>query len=70
MILLRLRRIGRQDACPTDYTTPMPLTPPASVVELLQAMIRIDSVNGAVTGVDRAEQPLADWLAKVSRASR
>lgn len=46
----------------------MPLTPPASVVELLQAMIRIDSVNGAVTGVDRAEQPLADWLAQVAGA--
>lgn len=41
----------------------MAMTPPASVIELLQAMVRIDTVNGAVTGVQRAEAPLAELLA-------
>ncbi|MFI4860448.1 MAG: M20 family metallopeptidase [Phycisphaerales bacterium JB063] len=44
----------------------MPPTPPANVIELLQAMIRIDSVNGAVTGRPRAEEALATMLAKLA----
>lgn len=41
-------------------------TPPGSVIELLQSMVRIDTVNGAMTGVERAEQPLTDLLAGIA----
>lgn len=41
---------------------------PASVIELLQAMVRIDSVNSALTGRPNAEAQLVDLLARVAGA--
>ncbi|MEM9416609.1 MAG: M20/M25/M40 family metallo-hydrolase [Planctomycetota bacterium] len=43
-------------------------TTPANVIELLQAMVRIDSVNGAVTGKTRAEDELAGMLTQLASA--
>ena len=40
----------------------MALRAPESVTELLQAMVRLDSVNGALTGKDQAEAELVDLL--------
>lgn len=45
-----------------------PAAPPRSVIELLQAMVAIDSVNGRITGREAAERPLADYLAGVAQA--
>lgn len=42
-------------------------TLPNNVIELLQAMVRIDSVNGALTGKANAEAPLVDMLASVAK---
>jgi len=39
---------------------------PDTVIELLQAMVQIDSVNGAVTGKPDAERELGDLLAKLA----
>ncbi|XAL99488.1 M20/M25/M40 family metallo-hydrolase [Phycisphaeraceae bacterium D3-23] len=44
----------------------MPQTPPANVIELLQAMVRIDSVNGKVTGRACAEDELAAMLTRLA----
>jgi len=44
---------------------PTPLVP-ETVAELLQAMVRIDSVNTAVSGKPRAEAELVDYLAKLA----
>lgn len=39
---------------------------PDNLVELLQAMVRIDSVNGSVSGRSCAEVELGDWLEKTT----
>lgn len=44
----------------------MPTRPPATVIELLQAMVRVDTVNGALTGKARAEDELVELLAKLA----
>jgi len=44
----------------------MTLKTPESVIELLRAMVRVDSVNGALTGRAQAESELVDWLAAVA----
>ena len=40
----------------------------ASVIELLQAMVRIDSVNSAMSGKPKAESALGDYLVKCAKA--
>ena len=41
-------------------------TLPQTPVELLQRMVRFDSVNGALTARERTEAELADWLESVA----
>ncbi len=40
---------------------------PDNVIETLQAMVRIDSVNSAVSGKPKAEAALCDWLEKTAK---
>jgi acetylornithine deacetylase len=42
----------------------MPTTPPDSVIELLRAMVRVDTVNTALSGKPEAEAELVDLLAR------
>lgn len=42
--------------------------PPDSLVQTLQQMVRIDSVNGALTGKPCAESAAADWVERIARA--
>lgn len=42
----------------------MPNPLPETVIELLQAMVRVDSVNSALTGKEQAEAQLVDLLAQ------
>ena len=46
----------------------MPFSPPESVDQLLQCMVRLDSVNSAISLRSRPEQPLADFLAQAAAA--
>jgi acetylornithine deacetylase/succinyl-diaminopimelate desuccinylase-like protein len=46
----------------------MQVSSPDSVIQTLQQMVRIDSVNGALTGKACAEAELCDWLDKTARA--
>ena len=46
------------------YTQAMAGRLPESVIELLQAMVRVDTVNGALTGRPNAEAELVDLLAQ------
>lgn len=39
---------------------------PENVIELLQAMVRVDTVNSALTGKEQAEAELVDLLAKLA----
>lgn len=41
---------------------------PANVIETLQAMVSIDSVNSSVSGKPNAEAELCDWLEKTARS--
>ncbi len=41
--------------------------PPDSVVQTLQEMVRIDSVNGTMTGRPRAETELCDWIERTAK---
>ncbi len=45
-----------------DNRNLMQATAPETLIETLQAMVRIDSVNGALTGRLCAEAKLCDWL--------
>ncbi len=41
---------------------------PTDVIQTLQAMVRIDSVNSAISGKPKAESALGDWLSKCAKA--
>ena len=56
-------RVYRDDAAPRGYTQAMPSRLPESVIELLQAMVRVDTVNSALTGKPEAEAELVELLA-------
>lgn len=43
------------------------MTKPGTVIETLQAMVRIDSVNSALSGKPKAETALCGWLEKTAK---